>query len=99
VRSRDPLTATEADGRAAAVGTWLVPVLLGGAVAAVFGLPGGTGPMKAFLLLVAVVVLGGLVARRWWPGALFGVAGAVLVAITAILLLGTLAVALSGLGR
>jgi len=55
--------------------------------------------MKAFLLLVAVVVLGGLVARRWWPGALFGVAGAVLVAITAILLLGTLAVALSGLGR
>ena len=74
MRIRDPLSAAEADGRAAAVGTWLVPVLLGGAVAAVFGLPGGTGPMKAFLLLVAVV-LGGLVARRWWPGALFGVAG------------------------
>ena len=51
MRIRDPLSAAEADGRAAAVGTWLVPVLLGGAVAAVFGLPGGTGPMKAFLLL------------------------------------------------
>ena len=31
--------------------------------------------LLAVLLLVAVVVLGGLVARRWWPGALFGVAG------------------------
>ena len=30
MRIRDPLSAAEADGRAAAVGTWLVPVLLGG---------------------------------------------------------------------